>query len=461
MSSFKFKLFVLFFIGFLSESVATPPKQKPNEIFQQYCSSCHGQAIEAFVDRKWLHGNTKPEIIKSISEGYTAASMPAWKAVLNTKQIESIADYMVKSIKNVDNYKFAKVAKTDKYVSGALKIKIDTIASGLSSPWGLTQLPSGDFLITDRSGNLYKVDKQKNKTQITGMPAVMATGQGGLLDIEIHPKYAENGWVYISYSKINPENKSEATTALVRGKIKNDAFVENEELFVAKPYTGTQYHYGSRIVFDDKGMLFLSVGERGKHFEYAQKMDNDLGKVHRMYDDGKVPTDNPTFDAGHKTVYSMGHRNPQGLVFNSVTKELWETEHGPRGGDEINLVKPSLNYGWPTISYGINYDGKPMAEATAKEGLQQPVHYYVPSIAPSGLAFVTSDKYPGWKGSLLIGSLRFNYLERVVLENNKFVSSHKELLNIGRVRNVKMGSDGYIYMGLEEPGMVIRLTPIK
>jgi aldose sugar dehydrogenase len=461
MSSFKFKLLGLFLIGFLSESFATPPKPKANAIFQQYCASCHGQTIEAFVDRNWKHGNTKPEIIKSIMDGYTAASMPSWKAILDEKQIEGLADYMVKSIKNVDTYKFSKVPKTDKFVSGNLKIKIDTVASGLSSPWGLTQLPKGEILVTDRSGELYMIDNQKNKIKISGMPAVKAEGQGGLLDIEIHPKYSENGWIYISYSKINPDNKSEATTALIRGKIRDNAFVETQELFVAKPYTGTQYHYGSRIVFDNNSMLFLSVGERGKHFEYAQKQDNDLGKVHRMFDDGRIPTDNPTFDAGHKTVYSMGHRNPQGLVFNAVTKELWETEHGPRGGDEINLVKPSLNYGWPTISYGINYDGKPMAEATAKEGLQQPVHYYVPSIAPSGLAFVTSDKYPGWKGSLLIGSLRFNYLERVELANNKFVSSHKELLNIGRVRNVKMGSDGYIYMGLEEPGIVVRLMPIK
>jgi aldose sugar dehydrogenase len=460
MSALKFKLLGLFFIGFISESLATPPKPKANAIFQQYCASCHGQTIEAFVDRNWKHGKTKEEILKSITEGYVAASMPAWKGVLKPKDIEGIADFMVKSIKNVDAYKFSKVPKTDKYVSGTLKIKIDTVATGLSSPWGLTQLPSGDFLVTDRSGQLYQVDKKQNKTNISGIPAVKAEGQGGLLDIEIHPKYAENGWVYISYSKINPDNKAEATTALIRGKIRDNAFVETEELFVAKPYTSTQYHYGSRIVFDDKGMLFLSVGERGKHFEYAQNMDNDLGKVHRMFDDGRIPTDNPSLDPGHKTVYSWGHRNPQGLVFNTLTKEMWETEHGPRGGDELNLIKPSLNYGWPTISYGINYDGKPIAEATAKEGLQQPVHFYVPSIAPSGLAFVTSDKYPGWKGSLLIGSLRFNYLERVEMANNKVVKTQKELLNIGRVRNVKMGSDGYIYMGVEEPGMVIRLTPM-
>ncbi len=455
----KYVLLFLFLIGFSLKSIGKPPKA--NVIFQQYCASCHGQTIEAFVDRKWLHGNSNAELVKSITEGYVAASMPAWKGTLNPAQIKTLADYMSKSIKKVDTYKFAKVPKTDKYVSGTMKLKIDTVATGLDSPWGLTQLPDGDFLVTDRSGILYKVDKNKSKTAISGIPAVMAVGQGGLLDIEIHPKYAENGWVYISYSKINPEDKKLATTALIRGKISNNTFTDLQELFVAMPYTATQYHYGSRIVFDDKGMLYLSVGERGKHFEYAQKMDNDLGKIHRMFDDGKVPTDNPTLDTNHKTVYSWGHRNPQGLVYNSLTKQMWETEHGPRGGDEINLIKPSLNYGWPTISYGINYDGKPIADATQMDGLEQPIHYYVPSIAPSGLAFVNSDKYPSWKGSMLIGSLRFNYLERVEMANNKVVKSYKELLNVGRVRNVKMGSDGYIYLGVEDPGLVLRVSPIN
>ena len=459
MSNLKNRLLFLFLISMFLETNAKPPKA--NQIFQQYCASCHGQTIEAFVDRKWLHGNTKPEIVKSITEGYVAASMPSWKGTLKPAEIQVLADYITKSIKKVDEYKFAKVKKTDKYVSGTMKLKIDTVASGLDAPWGLTQLPDGDFLITDRSGILYKVDKKQNKIAISGMPAVMAVGQGGLLDIEIHPKYTENGWVYISYSKINPDDKNQATTALIRGKISGNAFVESQELFVAQPYTGTQYHYGSRIIFDDKGMLYLSVGERGKHFEYAQKTDNDLGKVHRMFDDGRVPTDNPVIDPEHKTIYSWGHRNPQGLVFNALTKEIWETEHGPRGGDEINLIKPSLNYGWPTISYGINYDGKPIADATAKEGLTQPVHYYVPSIAPSGLAFVNSDKYPSWKGSMLIGSLRFNYLERVEMANNKVTKSYKELLNVGRVRNVKMGNDGYIYLGVEDPGMVLRVTPVN
>jgi aldose sugar dehydrogenase len=443
----------------LSSNLAEAAGPKPNALFQQYCASCHGQTIEAFVDRNWQHGKTQPEIIASISKGYVGASMPAWKGILSDKQIKSIADYMVSSIKKVDSYQFSKVPKADRYVSGNLKIKLDTVASGLDSPWGMTNLPNGDILVTDRKGILYRIDTQKNKHVIKNTPAVMARSQGGMLDVEVHPSYQTNGWVYISYSKINPENSQEATTALIRTKIVDDALTQTEEIFLAKPYLNTQYHYGSRIVFDKAGYLFLSVGERGKHFEYAQNLNNGLGKIHRMFDDGRVPEDNPKLDPDFKTTYSFGHRNPQGLVYNATTNELWEHEHGPRGGDELNLIKPGSNYGWPTISYGINYDGKPIATGTEKDGLVQPVHYYVPSIAPSGLTIVTSDKYPGWKGSMLVGSLRFNYIDRLEMAGNKVVRSQKELLNIGRVRNVKQGSDGFIYVGVENPGLLLRLVP--
>jgi glucose/arabinose dehydrogenase len=309
---------------------------------------------------------------------------------------------------------------------------------------------------------LYKIDKNKTKIEIKNTPSVLAKGQGGLLDVELHPNYLQNGWVYLSYSKFKEENGATlTTTALVRGKIVGDQFTESNEIFEAKPYTKTTHHYGSRIVFDGNGYLFLSVGERGKHFEYAQGTDNDLGKIHRIHDDGRIPADNPFVgkESYSQTLYTYGNRNPQGLTQHPVTKEIWEHEHGPRGGDEINILKKGGNYGWPAISYGINYDGKPITNLSKKEGMEQPLHYYLPSIAPSGMTFVTGDKYPSWKGSLILGSLRFNYLERVVLKDTKVVENHKELLNIGRMRSVKMGSDGYIYVGVENQGMVFRLIP--
>jgi aldose sugar dehydrogenase len=454
--------FSLFSFIFQSTHLQAAKISNPEKIYTQYCSSCHGEKVEAFVDRKWKHGNSKEELIKVITNGVVDAGMPSWKAVVSKKDISELADLISKSLKNVEQYKFTQAPKTNVYVSGKMTIKLDTVATGLDSPWGLTQLPNNDILITDRSGSLYKIGSNKEKVKIKNTPEVLAKGQGGLLDIEIHPEYSKNGWVYLSYSKYKVvEGVNYTTTAIVRGRIKEDTFVDSEEIFEAMPYTKTTHHYGSRIVFDGKGYMFFSVGERGLHFEYAQSTENDLGKIHRLHDDGKIPTDNPFYNTApnRPSIYTYGNRNPQGLVYDKSNDWVWETEHGPRGGDEINVIKKGVNYGWPTISYGINYDGKPITNLSAKEGMEQPEYYYLPSIAPSGTALVTSDKYGDWKGSLLIGSLRFNYLERVVLKNNKFSSNQKELLNIGRMRNIKQGSDGYLYVGVENPGMVFRLVP--
>lgn len=437
-----------------SQSVS---EKKSITIFSQFCSTCHGEKIEAFVDRKWTHGKNKLDIVKTISEGYLDGGMPSWKTTISKKEIEKLADLILKKMKTVEQYQF-NTQKTDTYFSGKMTIKLDTVATGFESPWGLAQLPDGRLLVTDRAGFLYIIEKNKSRTLIKNTPKVLAKGQGGLLDVALHPEYQSNGWVYLSFSK--PDQKGESglsTTAIIRGKIEGDQFVEANEIFEAKPYVSTTHHYGSRIVFDKKGYLYFSVGDRGKHFEYAQAIDNDLGKIHRLYHDGKIPQDNPFQSQGNVSAFSYGSRNPQGLALNPFDGTIWENEHGPRGGDEINFIKPGANYGWPVICYGINYDGKPITNILEKEGMEQPEYYYIPSIAPSGMTFVTGDKYPEWEGDILIGSLRFNYLERADVVNNKVVNSHKELLNVGRLRNVKMGSDGYIYIAVENPGMVFRL----
>lgn len=435
---------------------------KIEKIYTQFCSSCHGEKVEAFVDRKWKHGTKKEDLILSITNGFAEAGMPAWKNTISDKDIDKLALLITEKLANVEQYKFTEVKKSSVFYSGKMKLTLDTVATGFDSPWGLTQLPNSDILISDRSGTLYLIDKSKNKTAIKGTPAVYAKGQGGMLDIEIHPNYKENGWLYISYSKFKEEEgKTLTTTAIVRGKIKNNEFVEQQEIFEAFPYTKTTHHYGSRIVFDGKGYIYFTVGERGMHFEYAQSTEADLGKVHRLHDDGRVPTDNPFYDKApnRPSIYTYGNRNPQGLVLNNNTGIVWEHEHGPRGGDEINIVKKGSNYGWPVISYGINYDGKPLTNISKKTGMEDAVKYYIPSIAPSGMAFVTGNRYPEWTGSLLLGSLRFNYLERCVVKGEKVTNNYKELINIGRMRNVKMGSDGFIYIGVENPGMVFRLIP--
>ncbi len=468
----KILLFEVLILGVGSLISWTNPAKKPlvdeptEKIYTQYCASCHGEKVEAFVDRKWKHGNTKAELIASISNGYSDMGMPTWKETLSKKDIEKLADLIVENLAGVEQYKFANKPSSNVFSSEGMTVSLDTIATGFDSPWGFAQLPNRDFLISDRSGTLYLVDQKRNKTAIKGTPEVMAKGQGGLLDIALHPQFEQNGWVYLSYSKFKKEGGLTLTsTGIVRGKIKNNQWVESQDIFESLPYTKTFHHYGSRIAFDKKGFLFFSVGERGMEKDFPQFTDNDNGKIHRLHDDGTVPKDNPFVGKDpakfHPSIFSYGQRNPQGLTLNPSTGAIWETEHGPRGGDEINIIQSGRNYGWPVISYGINYDGKPITNISKKEGMEQPISYFIPSIAPSGLTFVNSDKYPAWKGNLMIGSLRFNYLNRCVIKDNKVVSQEKVLVNLGRMRNVKLGADGYLYVGTENPGMVFRLMPKK
>ena len=432
-------------------------------LYTQHCASCHGEKMQAFVDREWRHGSSRNELMESISAGYIKREMPSFKELMDSAQIGSMADLILKYKKNVDQYQVGPKPTSNIFISQRMKIKLDTVAAGFGSPWGFAQLPNGNYLITDRDGILYLIDKKKNKTSIKNTPLVLAEGQGGLLDIALHPNYAKNGWIYLSYSKSKNENgQILSTTAIVRGKIKDNSFVDVHELFEAQPYAETRHHYGSRIVFDKKGYLYFSVGERGKEKNFPQSIENDNGKIHRLKDDGTIPSDNPFVNIpnSRKSIYCYGNRNPQGLVLNKETGEIWEHEHGPRGGDEVNIIHKGANYGWPVICYGINYNEKPITNISKKEGMEQPEIYWTPSIAPSGMAFVTGDKYPAWKGNLMAGSLRFNYLNRCILTNNKITSQERILLNIGRMRNVKMGNDGYLYISIENPGMVFRLVPM-
>jgi aldose sugar dehydrogenase len=438
-----------------NNTVASAPDTKTEKIYTQYCSSCHGEKVEAFVDRTWKHGKSKAEIVASITNGYVDLGMPTWKPIIEAKDIDKLADLIVKNIANVDQYKVSNKPTSNIFKSDGMTVSLDTIATGFESPWGFAQLPNGQYLITDRAGVLYLVDNNRNKTIIKDIPKALAEGQGGLLDIELHPNFVDNGWVYLSYSKFKEENGTKlTTTAIVRGKLNGTSFTEAQEIFEAQPYTKTKHHFGSRIVFDKNGYLFFSV-------VFPQSTENDNGKIHRLNDDGSVPKDNPFVNDSKNrgSIYSYGHRNPQGLTLNKETGEIWEHEHGPRGGDEVNIIKKNANFGWPVISYGINYDGKPITNISKKEGMEQPEIYWLPSIAPSGMTFVNSDKYPAWKGNLMVGSLRFNYLNRCIVKNNKIVGQEKLLVNVGRMRNVEMGSDGYLYVSIENPGTVFRIKP--
>ncbi len=350
--------------------------------------------------------------------------------------------------------------KADNEVNTPLETNFtaDLVVENLQIPWGMTFLPDGSMLITEKSGELIHF-KDGQKTNITNVPVVYNRGQGGLLDIELHPDYANNGWIYITYSSEEGEEKG-GNTALIRAKLSGNSLTDIENLYKATPNTTKGQHFGSRIEFDNEGFLYFSIGERGARDINPQDITRDGGKIYRLHDDGRIPEDNPFVgEAGAKTaIYTYGNRNPQGMAKHPETGKIWIHEHGPRGGDEINVVEKGLNYGWPVITYGINYSGTPITDKTEMEGMQQPIHYWVPSIAPSGMAFVTSDMYPDWKGDLLVGSLSFQYLERLKLNGNKVTYREKLMEDIGRVRNVRQGPDGYIYVAVEGKG-IYRLTP--
>jgi len=338
--------------------------------------------------------------------------------------------------------------------------KAELFVDQLQVPWGFTFLPDKSILITEKEGKLIHFSNGK-KSMIGNIPEVYQRGQGGLLDIALHPNYKENGWLYLTYASAEGEEKG-GHTALMRAKLENNFLTNIEQLYKAVPNTTKGQHFGSRIAFDNDGYLYFSIGERGDRDINPQDIKRDGGKVYRLYDDGRIPEDNPFVgvDGAKTAIYSYGHRNPQGLIKHPITGEIWDNEHGPRGGDEINIIKKGANYGWPLTTYGINYSGTPITDKTAMEGTEQPIHYWVPSIAPSGMTYVTSDKYKDWNGSLLVGSLAFQYLERLVLDGDKVIAREKLMADIGRVRAVKEGPDGLIYVAVEGKG-IYKLVPIK
>jgi aldose sugar dehydrogenase len=381
--------------------------------------------------------------------------MPAFEKTFSDKEIQELAEYVVKAV----------AAEKGQITStNPQKYAVDTVVTGLDIPWGLCFLPDGDMLITERSGKLHRFSNGKLSAPLQGVPEVFASNQGGLLDIALHPDYDNNGWIYISYSSVRMDGSTrKSNTAIMRARLEGNSLKDQQVIFQAEPVTTRGHHFGCKLAFDKDNNLFFGVGDRGQHFDFPQKLDNHNGKIHRIRDDGSIPPDNPFVNTpgAMPSIYSYGHRNPQGTSFHPETGQLWESEHGPRGGDELNLIRPGLNYGWPVISYGINYDGTVLTELTKKEGMEQPVHYWTPSIAPCGMTFVTGDRYPGWKNNILLGSLSFRYLERVVLENNQVVRTEKLLEDVGRVRNVVMSPDGYIYVAVESPGRILRLRPLE
>lgn len=436
--------------------------EKDSSNYVNYCAGCHGTNLEEFQNRDWMFAKSEKEIFAMIKSGEEKMGMPAFDQAFSDKEIKSLTKYILNRSKELASVP-SKEKKFDKEVNAKnINFWAETVISGLDVPWGLEFLPNGAMLITERDGRLLKYSKNKELIQIKGLPPIRVSGQGGLMDVKLHPKYNENGWIYFSYSYFDANDNDKSNTAILRAKLDGDQLINQEIIYKATPTSTKSHHFGSRIEFDNNGYLFFSVGDRGDRDRNPQTLDNSNGKIHRINDDGTIPEDNPFVETegAIKSIYSYGHRNSQGVTINPATGDIWEHEHGPKGGDEVNLIKPGLNYGWPIISYGINYDGTKFTDITTQEGMEQPIIFYVPSIAPCGMAWVTGNKYPGWENNLLIGSLRFQYLERCKVKDNKIVEQERLLEGIGRVRNVKVSPEGYIYVAIETPGKIIRLVPV-
>ena len=326
--------------------------------------------------------------------------------------------------------------------------------------WGLEILDDNSILASIKSGSIIHY-KDGVKKDIKGVPDIYLRGQGGLLDLELHPDFNENRLVYLSYAYMKNRDDG-GNTAIARAKLVNDSLKNFEVLYQGSPVSRKGQHFGSRMAFDNENYLYFTIGDRGNRNVNPQDISVDGGKVYRINDDGTIPSDNPFFDVPNakKAIYSYGHRNPQGIFKHPETGKIWTNEHGPRGGDEINIIEKGKNYGWPKITYGINYSGTTITKNKSLPGMEQPLYYWLPSIAPSSFEYISSEIYPDWKGSLLAGALVFKYIERIGIKNNKVVSRSKIAEGLGRPRDIVQGPDGYVYVSIENKG-VYKILPKK
>ena len=347
------------------------------------------------------------------------------------------------------------------FTSARHDFRVEEVVGGLKNPWGMAFLPDGGILITERPGSLRIVrDGNLLDQPVEGLPDIGTKGQGGLLGIALHPEFAVNRWVYLAYAA---RGQGGIGTEVARGRLEGRALRDVESIFRALPKTNAGRHFGSRLVFDGEGHLFISLGDRGEQ-DYAQDPGDHRGSLIRVNDDGSIPADNPFIGQpkARPEIYAIGHRNIQGLVLDAETGRLFSHEHGPQGGDELNIERAGRNYGWPVITYGVNYGiGTKIGEGTARPGMEQPVHYWVPSIAPSGLAIYRGDAFPGWNGNLFVGSLKFGLLVRLELDGDRVATEERLLDNrFGRIRDVVAGPDGFLYLLTDaRPGKLLRIVP--
>lgn len=441
-------------------------KNNAQELYMQYCSSCHGADLrggnaQSLVDGVWQFGDGEGYVRRNIQFGIPHLGMPSYEASLSRDEIKLLVDYLY------EEQSKAGVVKPDPPAileSIHYTINAEVWVDELYIPWAITFLNRDTALVTEKPGILRVIVKGKKLDKaVEGIPEVIHEGQGGLMDVNTDPAYGENGWIYLSYSHAieapEGESRAPAMTRIVRGRIRDMRWEDEEVIYEAprETYLDTRYHYGNRIVFDKKGYLYFSIGDRGAQ-DMAQDPTKPNGKIHRIYPDGSVPEDNPFVGKGLSSLYTLGNRNPQGISVHPETDQVWAAEHGPLGGDELNLIKKGVNYGWPVITYGSNYNGTPITDYTRKEGFAQPSIYWKPSIAVCGIEFYQGEAFPKWQNKLLVGALKFEDVRLLDIIDDRVMHQEVIMKNYGRVRDIGMDPDGNVYVVVNQPDRVIRLS---
>jgi glucose/arabinose dehydrogenase len=432
------------------------------------CAGCHGtdlggNSATALIKENWKYGRTRSLMFRNVKFGIDQTEMAGFANLLSDKQIGSLIDYVWDMQDNPVN---RKVIIPDFIETEDYRVKIDQMgAEDLEVPWSIEFVDEKTALISERKGQLrWLVNGELDPTPISGTPKThTGTSTGGYMDLALDPDYQTNGWVYLAYShsKANFDDDSEpATTAVIRGRIREHQWMDEQVLFLAPDslWVTEGNRWGCRLLFDQKKHLYFSIGDMARAMD-SQDPGKVCGKIYRIHSDGSIPADNPfvNSDGALEAVFSLGNRNVQGFSVHPETKQIWFSEHGPMGGDEINVLSNGANYGWPVITYGKDYSGEVVSTKTHQPGMEQPVHQWTPSIGVCPIEFVQSDQFSSWNNHLLVGALAFEELQRLEIEGNDIVRSEMLLKGMGRVRDIKTAPDGFIYVVLNSPDLVLRL----
>ncbi|WP_414660957.1 PQQ-dependent sugar dehydrogenase [Horticoccus sp. 23ND18S-11] len=442
----------------------------PAKLSAEFCVGCHGPNLVGgpapnLLDDVWKTGSDDDSILRAIRDGNPQANMPPFAATLSEAEQRGMVAYLRRMGRQYALGLIPIVATPPASVTVTTQkhtFRLETVAAPLDTPWGIVFLPDGRMLVSDRVGQIRVIEKGEVKPEpIRGTPKPFVRQDGGYLDLIAHPEYARNGWLYLAYTETGG-TRGGTMTVVVRGRIRDGAWVDQQDIFRAAPefYPVNDFsHYGCRFLFDREQRLFFTIGDRGRALD-AQDLRSPLGKIHRVMDDGRIPPDNPFAGRADAlpSVWSYGHRHVQGLQYHPATGKLWATEHGPRGGDELNRIEPGRNYGWPTISRGLPQQ-REVIEGTERAGMESPLAWWTPSIAPAAIEFYAGDRFPRWKNSLLVASLVGRHLRRIETDGDTVTSQEVLFAEMGRVRDVVTGPDGLIYLALNNPGRIARLVP--